>query len=98
MCSDALLFTNSILVGRNTLIFYVYGSVEHWHRWFMPAVRFLDPCRAPHLLAALLGSGTIAPQLLPLLAEPAARALRGLSITARRAQPSTAVPFLEACL
>lgn len=54
-----------------------------------------DLSRAPHLLAALLGRGSVAPQLLPLLAEPAARALRGLSITARHAHPSAAAPFLQ---
>lgn len=52
--------------------------------------------RAPQLLAALLGRGGVAPQLLPLLAEPATRALRGLSATARRARPQAAAPFLQA--
>lgn len=37
----------------------------------------------------------MAPEVLPLLAEPAARALRALSAPARRARPQAAAPFLQ---
>lgn len=51
--------------------------------------------RAPQLLAAVLGRSGCGAGLLPLLTEAAAAALRGLSVTARRAHPSASVPFLQ---
>jgi hypothetical protein len=51
--------------------------------------------RAPQLLAAVLDRSGCDAGLLPLLAEAAAAALRGLSVTARRAHPSASAPFLQ---
>lgn len=69
----------------------------HAHPCCSPTVSSLAmPFRAPLLLAAVLGRGGVAPGLLPLLAEPASAALGGLSITARRARPAAAAPFLQA--
>ena len=51
--------------------------------------------RAPQLLAALLRKAGASAQLLPLLSEPASAAVRGLSITARHAQPAATVAFLQ---
>ena len=51
--------------------------------------------RAPQLFAALLRKAGASSQLLPLLAEPASAAVRGLSITARRAHPKASAAFLK---
>ena len=51
--------------------------------------------RAPQLLAAVLGRSGCGGELLPLLAEAAAAALRSLSVAARRAHPSASAPFLQ---
>lgn len=51
--------------------------------------------RAPHLLAALLRHCKAAAALLPLLAEPLTRALQGLGILARAAQPQYIGPFIS---
>jgi len=53
--------------------------------------------RAPQLFAALLSRAGTAPEvLLPMLAEPAQRALRGVSILARSRSPEYVLPFLAA--
>ena len=52
-------------------------------------------CRAPLMFAALLRRAGANAQLLPLLSEPASAAVRGLSITARRARPAATVAFLQ---
>ncbi len=52
--------------------------------------------RAPALFAALLRGAGVAPALLPLLAEPARVAVRGLAITARRKRPAHTAAFLAA--
>lgn len=58
-------------------------------------VYMLCSCRAPQLFAALLRKAGASAQLLPLLAEPASAAVRGLSITARRARPTASAAFLK---
>ena len=50
--------------------------------------------RAPHLFAALLREGGVAPGLVPLLAEPARQALQGISILARKKRPEHVFPFV----
>ena len=50
--------------------------------------------RAPFLFAALLRRAGVAPALLPLLAEPARAAVRGLAITARWKRPAHTAAFL----
>lgn len=50
--------------------------------------------RAPQLFAALLKEGGVAPGLIPLLAEPARRALQGTSIIARSRRPEDVLPFV----
>ncbi|GIL65910.1 hypothetical protein Vafri_19550 [Volvox africanus] len=50
--------------------------------------------RAPHLLAALLQRAGVAPQLLPLMAEPLQRTLQGLSPLARHWAPHYAHSYI----
>lgn len=50
--------------------------------------------RAPHLFAALLRQGGVAPGLVTLLAEPARQALMGISIMARRRRPEHVLSFV----
>ncbi|KAG2444915.1 hypothetical protein HXX76_001651 [Chlamydomonas incerta] len=52
--------------------------------------------RAPYLLAALLRRAGVAPQLLPIMAEPLQRALQGVSILARHWSPQHTAPYLAA--
>lgn len=54
--------------------------------------------RAPQLFAAVLQNAGVAPELLPMLAEPAQRALKGLSIVARHKAPGNVVPYIAAML
>lgn len=54
--------------------------------------------RAPQLFTALLQQAGVAPELLPLLAEPARGAVGGLGILARRQQPQHVLAFLQALL
>jgi len=49
---------------------------------------------APHLFAALLRQGGVAPALVPLLAEPARQALLGISIIARKRKPEHVLSFV----
>ena len=58
-----------------------------------------DHPRAAALCAAALRcSGSAASALLPLLAEPARAAVRGLAITSRRRRPEAVVPLLKALI
>ncbi|GAB4823772.1 hypothetical protein N2152v2_010818 [Parachlorella kessleri] len=52
--------------------------------------------RAPQLLAVLMHKAGVAPELLPLLAEPARAAVQGVSILARRKRPEHVLAFLLA--
>eukprot|EP00890_Picochlorum_soloecismus_P003712 jgi/Picsp_1/4341/NSC_01847-R2_---NA--- len=52
---------------------------------------------APKLFAALLKESEVAATLVPLLAEPASHAIKGLSILSRRQRPENIVPFI-ACM
>ena len=49
---------------------------------------------APKLFAALLRESEVAATLVPLLAEPASHAIKGLSILSRRQRPENIVPFI----
>ena len=65
---------------------WAYGTLMHM---------CMLACRAPLLFAALLQRAGVRAELLPLLAEPAAAALQGLSISARTQRPHLAKPFLQ---
>ncbi|KAL4440079.1 hypothetical protein ABPG75_003080 [Micractinium tetrahymenae] len=52
--------------------------------------------RAPQLFSALLQQAGVAPELLPLLVEPARSAIQGVGILARRQQPQHVLAFLQA--
>ncbi|KAK9820989.1 hypothetical protein WJX81_002818 [Elliptochloris bilobata] len=73
----------------------VAGNADYVVDGLCRQLRHLDEHpRAPFLFAALLRRAGVAPALLPLLAEPARAAVRGLAITARRKRPAHTAAFL----
>eukprot|EP00884_Botryococcus_braunii_P020253 jgi/Botrbrau1/6911/Bobra.67_3s0029.1 len=83
--------------GYSGLPDIVAGNADYIVDGLCAQLRELDSHpRAPALFAMLLGAAGLGPSLLPILAEPARAAIKGLSITARRKHPAHVTAFLSA--
>ncbi|CAG9461988.1 unnamed protein product [Pedinophyceae sp. YPF-701] len=93
--AEAALGSVCVHCGFGSLRRLLAANSDHVVREICQQLRHLDAHpRAPRLLASLLRRTGAAPDILPLLAEPAAAAFKGLSVWARRNQAAQVRPFL----